>query len=210
MEPPIEISLTALGETIGYDVDIYAENTTIAQYIAAMDAFLEEKIAPCLGCDSCCYERIPLTLGDVYKYGAASEAEIIAFIKKYCEFLPIGQALDVKLRQKEDSACIFLDKEKQKCRNHPQRSLVCHTYICLPQTEEAAALRSALVNEGEDALIGKLLGPGLQEHWAQDIGARQEDYPSMPLWEGHTYEEIRIRDIISTELWEKLYRSKEK
>ena len=84
-----------------------------------------------------------------------------------------GFALDIQLRQERTESAPFLDGEEQRCTDHSHRSLVCHTYICLPQTGRARKMREYLINEGEDALAGALFQMGLCDQW-RDL---QENYP---------------------------------
>ena len=77
-------------------------------------------------------------------------------------------------------------------------SLVCHTYICLPQTERARKMREYLINEGEDALAGALFQMGLCDQW-RDL---QENYPLKPQWQNKTYEEIFLKNVLTSDLWE--------
>ncbi len=207
MEPCIEVALTKFGDNFGYDIRIHSKEATIAHYISAIDRFLEEKVAPCLGCDSCCYERLPLTLPDLYHYAGKEEGNIHRFVLDHCDFGAYGPALDIKLKQKENGACIFLDPGAKRCNHYLGRGLVCHTYICLPQSEEAAEIRSALVNQGEDALIGYLLSTGPQNHLPLSLVKRQKDYPILPLWQGKEYEEILLKDILPPSLWEKVFKA---
>ena len=182
-----------------YDVHLLDESATVADYIRLLDAFLDEKVAPCLGCDLCCSQRIPLTLPDIYTYAGKERDSIAAFIKEKAEVRYNGKAVDVKLGQRGDDSCIFLDRENQKCSDHIHRSLTCHTYICLPQTPRARALREDLINNGEDALVAALFDLGLLE----DEG-RSEHYPIKDAWQGKTFEEIRLKDVLSPSVFEDL------
>ena len=182
-----------------YDVHLLDESATVADYIRLLDAFLDEKVAPCLGCDLCCSQRIPLTLPDIYTYAGKERDSIAAFIKEKAEVRYNGKAVDVKLGQRGDDSCIFLDRENQKCSDHIHRSLTCHTYICLPQTPRARDLREELINKGEDALVAALFDLGLLE----DDG-RSEHYPINEIWQNKTFDEILLKDALSPSVYEAL------
>lgn len=200
MNEYIKISLVKYNEGFAYDVEIKDENATLWQYIEALDAFLDEKVAPCLGCDNCCYQRIPLTLPDIYSYAGKEKEDIAAFLRERAVIEKKGRALDIRLQQKDEDACTFLDTEEQRCLNHKTRSLVCHTYICIPQTERSLTLREFLINEGEDALLGELHSLGLLGKYA----ALGESYPQKPHWQGKSYKEILLKDVVNPTLWEVL------
>ena len=189
--PHFEIKIIPAGDGFAYDIALLDEEATIAQYITEFDAFLDDKVAPCLGCDLCCHQRIPLTLPDLYTYAGQDRDAIAAFMEAKAEVRTAGKAVDIKLRQKNNGSCIFLDEENQKCADHLRRSLVCHTYICLPQTPRAKALREALIASGEDALVGYLFAGGLLKN---DTG--KVDYPVDPVWDGKTFGEIRLKDVL--------------
>jgi Fe-S-cluster containining protein len=144
----LEFEIIKVDDGFAYDVRLLDENATVGEYIRLLDEFLDEKVAPCLGCDLCCSQRIPLTLPDIYTYAGKERDSIAAFLKEKAEVRYNGKAVDIKLGQREDDSCIFLDRENQKCSDHIHRSLTCHTYICLPQTPRARALREELINKG--------------------------------------------------------------
>ena len=92
-----------------YDVTILDENATVGQYIDLLDAFLAEKIAPCIGCDLCCKQRIPLTLPDLYAYAGRKREDIEAFLKEKTLIRKSGVVYDIQLAQRDDGSCIYLD-----------------------------------------------------------------------------------------------------
>lgn len=196
----IAVHLVKTEEGLAYDVTILEGSATLWQYIKALDDFLDEKVAPCLGCDNCCYQRIPLTLPDIYSYAGQGQDAIAAFLRQRAEIRKKGYALDIQLRQGVNGICTFLDGAEQRCTDHSHRSLVCHTYICLPQTGRARELREFLINEGEDALAGALFQMGLCDQW-RDL---EKDYPVKPQWQHKTYQEILLKDVLSSDLWAKL------
>ena len=198
--PALKIEIIKVDDSFAYDVTLLDEDATIGLYIEALDAFLEEKVAPCLGCDLCCKQRIPLTLPDLYGYAGFDGADQQAFLEEKTEIRKNGLAYDVKLAQRDDNSCVFLDRKNQRCLDHPRRGLVCHTYICLPQTERARILREALINSGEDALVGHLFRLGVLK---DEKG--QNNYPTLSAWEGKTFAEIKLRDILSPSAFAALF-----
>ena len=196
MSEHIRIELIPNDEGLAYDLTITAA-CTLADYIQGLDAFLDEKVAACLGCDLCCYQRIPLTLPDMRNYCGTDDAALLRFIAAKTVVRKNGLALDIRLKQGADERCIFLDETEARCLDHPHRGLVCHTYICLPQTERARRLREFLINEGEDALIGHLFAlNALPQFQALAAG-----YPPKPAWEGKGYDELYLRDLLDDELF---------
>ena len=188
---PLKIEIVETEEGLAYDVTVAADDATVGDYIRFFDAFLEEKIAPCLGCDLCCSQRIPLTLPDVATYaGDDGTAAFAAFIEKYATITFDGKAVDIKLAQRTDGSCIFLDRERHRCLDHPHRGLVCHSYICMPQTERSRALREALINDGEDALIGELFRRGIV-----DDAERAAFYPPDPRWQ-KPFKDIPLKSVL--------------
>ena len=192
----LNFQIIAVDDGFAYDVHMISEDATIGDYIRLLDEFLDEKVAPCLGCDLCCSQRIPLTLPDIYTYAGKEKESIAAFMKENAEIRFNGKAVDIKLAQRNDDSCIFLDRENHKCSNHIHRSLTCHTYICLPQTERARNLRDELINQGEDALTAALFEWKLLE----DEG-RKENYPINPAWHGKNFDEIKLKDVLSPSVY---------
>lgn len=187
------------GDDFAYDVALQDEDATVADYIRLLDTFLDEKVAPCLGCDLCCHQRIPLTLPDIYVYAGREKESIAAFLEEKAEVRCDGRAVDIKVAQRPDGSCIFLDEENQRCSDHPHRSLVCHTYICLPQTNRARDLREALINAGEDALVGALFDLGVLEDEGRAAG-----YPVDDRWQGKTFAEIKLREVLPPSVYKAL------
>lgn len=190
----LEFSIIPAGDGFAYDVCLLDEDATVADYIRLLDEFLDEKVAPCLGCDLCCSQRIPLTLPDIYTYAGKEKESIAAFLEEKAEIRRDGRAVDIKVAQRENGSCVFLDEEHHRCADHPHRSLVCHTYICLPQTARARDLREELINGGEDALAGALFDLGI-------LTDGEKDYPVDPRWQGKTFDEIRLRDVLSPSVY---------
>ena len=193
----VEVKLIQEEEGFAYDVQIKDAAATLWDYIESLDAFLEAKVAPCLGCDNCCYQRIPLTLPDIYNYAGRNPEAIGKFLREKCVVERCGPMVDIRLAQGKDGICVFLDGENQRCLDHSHRSLVCHTYICLPQTARARELREYLINQGEDALAAELLSLGL----LQSSLSEGLSYTVPAAWCRKTYDEIILKEVLSPELW---------
>lgn len=196
-EKSLQFEIIRVEDGFAYDVHLLREDATVGDYIRLLDEFLDEKVAPCLGCDLCCSQRIPLTLPDVYTYAGRERDSVSAFLKEKAEILRNGKAIDIKLAQKADGACIFLDETEHRCTDHPHRSLVCHSYICLPQTPHARDLREELINKGEDALVGALFALELLE-------GGSENYPVDPAWQDKGFDDILLKDVLSPSVFEAL------
>ena len=56
----MEFEIIKVDDGFAYDVRLLDENATVGDYIRLLDEFLDEKVAPCLGCDLCCSQRIPV------------------------------------------------------------------------------------------------------------------------------------------------------
>ncbi len=192
----LEFLIIKAGDGFAYDVRLLEDDATVADYLCLLDDFLDEKVAPCLGCDLCCSQRIPLTLPDLYTYAGREKESIAAFLEEKAEIRYDGKVVDVKVAQRADGSCVFLDQENHRCADHLHRSLVCHSYICLPQTSRARELREELINGGEDALVASLFDLGLLE----DEG-RAAAYPVDERWQGKSFEEIKLRDVLSPSVY---------
>ncbi|MDO4541507.1 MAG: YkgJ family cysteine cluster protein [Bacillota bacterium] len=196
----VEIKLVSTDTGFAYDVEITDPKATLGEYIDSLDAFLEEKVASCLGCDNCCYQRIPLILPDIYNYAGSSPETADRFLQERCTIKKCGPALDISLAQGQEGICTFLDGENQRCTDHRRRSMVCHTYICIPQTPRARELRETLINQGEDALIGELFAWGLLPQY-QDLSSA---YPIKEHWQNRSYDRVILQEVLPRELWKRL------
>jgi len=196
-------------ESLGYDIEICDPTASVDDYMSALEDFAASHLADCQGCDTCCWERAPLTsvdIGPLSQLLPASSAPAHAVVEAYATlFIGKDGVGDIYLRRGNDNACFFLDKKTKRCRNHPARPFVCRTHFCLPKTQRAQALRGAVVNVGENELIRLLLteeAAGTKEL----IGNRlaKEDYLPGPLTGITSYEDILIRLITSEALWQEL------
>jgi Fe-S-cluster containining protein len=117
---------------------------------------------------------------------------------------------DISLKRLPEGNCIFLDPDKGCCKAHPLRPLVCQTYVCLPSSPLAEALRRQIVNEGENELV-RLLGeaasalPGVWPRLSSSAAADWKTYRARGFAGKKTFAEVLIRDVIYEGLWEKIH-----
>ncbi|MEL7622525.1 MAG: YkgJ family cysteine cluster protein [Clostridiales bacterium] len=103
--------------------------------------------------------------------------------------------IDIYLRRLEAGNCVFLDLDKQRCRAHALRPLVCQSYVCLPSSRRAEALRRQIVNEGENELI-RVLGEQVAKDW--------QDYRSKGFAGKERFADVALRDVVNEGLWQRL------
>lgn len=193
---------------LAYDVQILAEDAACLDYLQALDAFAEQALSDCRGCDGCCHERAPVTAWDMPGLCSLVPPAPFPFhqaVQAFCR-LEIGKEGwgDITLARPEGH-CIFLDLEQKICRSHGQRPLACRSHYCIPQSQRAADLRSALINKGEDLLLSLLLAE--EEAGAPPLlmpKLKKEDYPPPPASLPPAYDGIRLKEICSPQLWEEL------
>lgn len=202
----------------GVDIEIISENATVADYYEALDEYIlngeimrfRSETDHCEGCDICCGERMPLTSIDVFqiKKELASELTLGDFFNKYTYVTVAGRVIDILLRRDLEDKCIFLDKKKKKCTRYAIRPLVCRMYICTLLSDRAERLRQELINSGEDELVRQwvecLQNGEVSINEAEDIDIRPEDWLENAWTDKHSYNEILLRDILSTELMKTL------
>ncbi|MCR6545608.1 YkgJ family cysteine cluster protein [Dehalobacterium formicoaceticum] len=207
----INVFLAQFDDAFGYDLEILDENATIQDYLNALNQFQEKYVENCKGCDGCCYERIPLTSIDILTYLKDPTLPLTPFIHQYCKVTGTGPVLDICLKRNPDQSCIFLDREQKICRRHPARSFVCQSFVCLPHSEEAGQLRDLILNVGEDDLVHRYLNEAKEKGTAPVIHENNEaapsliDYPATIFTGKRNYDEIRIKDVLPENLWQKLY-----
>lgn len=205
--------LVQLEEQIGYDVEILQEGATLAQYLAGLNAFQETYFDQCYGCDGCCWERAPLNGIDILRYvetlwpEEAGSYPYNFFLKNYAHVHNADGVLDITLKRGEDGACIFLNKGKKCCNTHQCRSLVCQSYICIPQTERAELLRQQIVNAGIDDLARRFYlecaeqGVPFWSHSGDDSSIHLTDYPENGFSGKTDYGQVLLKDIVSAQLF---------
>lgn len=216
---PVKTYIAQFDDAVGYDLEVTSATATLQDYLDALNGFQDEHVAPCKGCDNCCWERIPLTSLDVLVYLENSEIRkslpsdlppITAFIHRFGYVFAEGPVMDISLRQREDSSCIFLNTDGQYCSLHTARSLVCQTFICLPHSERAGRLRDLVLNIGEDELVRQYLLEKeksripLLIHKSKNALPRIEDYPPTAFSGKTSYRQVLIRDIVPVGLWQEL------
>lgn len=205
--------LVLLDGQIGYDVELLQETATLAQYLAGLNALQEKYFDQCYGCDGCCWERAPLNGIDILRYVKALwpvEAGVSPysfFLKKYAHVHNAGGVLDLSLKRGKDGACVFLNKEKKCCNTHKCRSLVCQSYICIPQTERAELLRQQIVNAGIDDLARRFYlecreqGMAFFAHSGDGNTINLDDYPENGFSGKDDYSQVRLKDIVDAGLF---------
>lgn len=210
----VRISLKELDQdSWGYDVQVLDASATVRDYLDALNQFQDEKVAPCLGCSGCCWERAPLTAPDIFTFGEIlfdgriSDRPIRRFLESYGIVYAKDGMVDIILRRDEEGACIFLDKQHHQCKHHRLRSLVCQTYICLPKSRRAAELRGQLVNAGENELVRRyaLEYHGQPPHVDEGGGPVDwEAYEGKGFTDKTSFEDILLRDVVDEALWKRL------
>lgn len=210
----VRISLKELDQdSWGYDVQVLDASATVRDYLDALNQFQDEKVAPCLGCSGCCWERAPLTAPDIFTYGEIlfdgrlSDRPIRRFLESFGIVYAKDGMVDIILRRDEEGACIFLDKQHHQCKHHRLRSLVCQTYICLPKSRRAAELRGQLVNAGENELVRRyaLEYHGQPPHVDEGGGPVDwEAYEGKGFTDKTSFEDILLRDVVEEALWKRL------
>lgn len=203
----------------GIDVVIHSAEATLAHYLWALEEYIETgayqrmraETMRCEGCDVCCQERAPLTSLDVYVLhkDLAPGLTLGEFFQRFTNVCVSGPMVDITLARQSDDKCIFLDRNTRRCLHYNKRPLVCRTYICAPLTSRARKLRDVIVNTGEDELVrlwfkssvnGRLV---IHEAWEPEIN--EEDW-SENTWSGKmTSQEIFLKDILPSNLWNELH-----
>lgn len=222
MKNSVQIMSVELKRGVGYDVQVQSTQATVQDYLDTLNQYIEagtftrtrSETAICKGCDCCCHERIPLTLVDVLRLRKAVNSEsstISPTVAQYCHVAVEGAAVDIALAGGVDGQCIFLGEDTGCCQIYNYRPMVCQTYICCPATQRAKALRSLIVNLGEDELVRYWLaeieaGQGqLVLHEAYEPNINPQDW-IQNLFTGVTdYNQLKLKDICPDELWQSLY-----
>lgn len=206
-----------LGDTLGCDIEVHDPGATVADLMDALDFFAQQNLEDCKGCDGCCRERAPLIAADIRRLSAllptspypahqVCEAFADLTIKK-------GVSDIVFKRHKKTNACMHLDPATRCCRIWPQRAFVCRSHFCLPRSDKIERLRQDIVNAGINELTRLLLAE--EANGAAPLGRRPlakqlsaADYEEN-LQKGLTdYNEIRLKDTVSADLWQELYKAR--
>ncbi|MDR1194761.1 MAG: YkgJ family cysteine cluster protein [Peptococcaceae bacterium] len=215
MEPVIFELRKESDGLFSYDARISRDEASAGDYLDAINGFQERFVAPCDGCANCCWERVPLTAPDARRYAAelygpapdtgdrlSAAKPIGRFIAEYGQVYEQGDWIDIQLRRRPDGSCVFLDQAARRCRLHHLRPLVCQSYICLPSSRRAAALRQKLVNEGENELV-----------WLWLLSLPEAAPAALAsLYRGGAFEgksafsQVSLREAAGPGLWQKLRR----
>ena len=139
------------------------------------------------------------------------------FIREYGDIRRSAEA-DIYLKRLPGGSCVFLDLDKQCCRAYAQRPLVCQTYVCLPSSPLAEALRGQIVNEGENELARQLgeaasalpdvlpdALPDVLPLLPEEAAAAWREYRSRGFGNKKTFAEVLIREVVRDGLWDKLH-----
>lgn len=210
----MEVFLKEFDENyFGYDLKINNQDVTLGEYVDALNAFQDNTMAECRGCDGCCYERIPLTIADFHLakpmvaeicQKAENEVTLVDWLDAVAEIHVDGGAIDIILKRNADFSCYFLNKDLQECSKHLYRSLVCRTHCCLPKSEIAIDIRGDIINAGEDELCRQLLKTA--DHPWQDLlkDCKLEDYAENGFSEyaPADWEKIPLKTIITEKNWQ--------
>ncbi|MBQ3112615.1 MAG: YkgJ family cysteine cluster protein [Firmicutes bacterium] len=196
------------GDCVGYDLQINDHDATVYDFLFALDEFAAENIADCRGCDGCCWERAPLTIGDIPRLATLlppSPYPCHAVVGAFGTLSIEDGVVDIMLSRREDSSCSFLDREGRFCTSHATRTFVCRSHYCMPKSGRLQDLRGAYVNAGIDELVRQLLAEEAAgaEVWLTGK-IDPEDYPANPLTGMDKPIMVKIRDIVEPELWEEL------
>ncbi len=198
----------------GYDIRVRDPEATVQDYIDAVNLFISSnkyyrsrtpESDTCFGCDLCCRERIPVTLVDVYNLSDGNMEQVMEnLLHVYVE----GPVVDITMGLDGAGGCRCLDSVRRLCKLYRRRPLVCQTFICCPSTRKARQLRAEIVNAGEDELVrtwfdikGK---NGLIMHEADSPAPDIRDYPQTPFCGAKNYKDVKLKEICSPGLWEKL------
>lgn len=210
----VEAAPAVINGQLGYDIKINDNDATVQDYIDAIDKFIEEsgcyrsrqpELTSCLGCDLCCQERIPVTLVDALKL---AEGNLELALKKYLHVYVEDRVVDITMALDEKGRCLLLN-QNGLCSDYSKRSLVCHTFVCCPSTKNAKQLREEIVNSGEDELVRNWFkirnnNGSLIIHDALDPAPELSDYMVTPFAGCKDYDEVKLRDVCSPQLWKKL------
>ncbi len=198
---------------LGCDIAVYDDSATVADFLLAMDAFAEQYLADCYGCDGCCRERAPLIAADIpalasllpdSEFPAHAVCENFAAIDIYK-----NGAIDICFQRDTSGACTLLNKKEKICTHHQQRAFVCRSHFCLPRTEAISRLREEVVNAGENELARLLLAEERSgakaltgKNLAELIDA--DDYPPTAQSGKTIYDAIALKQTLSKELWQQI------
>ena len=201
----------------GYDVQVLSPEATVQDYLDGLNRLIEEgdlarlrcQVKVCAGCDRCCAERIPLTNIDILRLREARDVggnSLYEVLNRCAEIEVEAPWVDITLAREGSGVCLFLNKENKRCKIYAHRPLVCQTFVCSPATKRAQALRSTVVNTGEDELVrlwlleGMLTGSLLVNKGGAK-GIRLADWEENPFTGKTKYSRILLKDLCPEKLW---------
>lgn len=200
-------------DSLACDIEVYSEDATLADLLAAQERFAATYLEDCRGCDACCQERAPLIAADIPALAALLPHRSYPATSVCAAFADIAVddhgAADICLRRSEYGFCCQLDIRRHLCREHPSRPFVCRSHFCLPRSEALEALREQVINMGENELARLLLAekangapPLSGENPLDRLDAA--DYGENPMSGRASYAQIRIRDCVDLQLWRQI------
>lgn len=210
---PIEVEDDFGLPILGCDIAVYDDTTSLADFLFAMDAFAEQYIADCRGCDGCCKERAPLIAADIAALGTLlpeNTFPVHAVCRAFAEIdVRRNGSVDIYFRRLQNGACNLLNQKEKICQEHACRAFVCRSHFCLPRSEAISRLREEVVNMGENELTRLLLAEEL--NGALPITPKPlleminpADYPPNEQSGKKTYADIILREVLSEGLWQQI------
>lgn len=216
----VQIREISIGGNKGYDLLVCEDDATVADYLESLNEFIEKgaidrqrhdggrEYPTCKACHNCCRERIPITSVDLWRL--SEEKPINEIFAKYLRVSVQGRVVDITLKLGPEGVCRLNNSDSQLCSIYRNRPFVCQTYICCSLSRRALKLRETVLNTGEDQLVRdwiRMVDEGTVEpriDEAEDWDLREEDWEPTP-FEGKTsYAEILLKDLCSSQLWEKI------
>jgi Fe-S-cluster containining protein len=128
------------------DLKNFTSDSTVKDYLDALDKFLEENPAPCFTCsDNCCERDWNIELDIVFfnrllNEKAKDENEDFWFLKLLDQYVTINQVNGPVFKH---TPCQFLNKEGL-CKIYEKRTFICRGYTCHPETERYKVLRGLI------------------------------------------------------------------
>jgi Fe-S-cluster containining protein len=209
-----------INELRGYQIEITSDEATVADYLAAVNKFIDHEeyhrsrnvVTTCEGCPHCCNERIPLTNIDIENlanHPHVGSNPLKEQIKTWGFVYLEGPSIDISIQRNHQKRCVFLNDKTDKCMVYYNRPLVCQTFICCPVEDSSQELRSIIVNLGEDQLVRDWLSTHVEGEMMHIDDANEPEI-ALADWENNlfhqkkSYDEVFLIDLLPRDLWNKL------
>ncbi|ACX52885.1 protein of unknown function UPF0153 [Ammonifex degensii KC4] len=212
----VEVQPVSFSNGLGLAVQVRSEGATVEDFIVALDSAWQRYpftrvrrpgAKNCLGCDACCGERAPLTSVDCFVLMRHLGLPTLdAFLSRYATVEVRGPVVDITLRRLRDGRCVFLDRERLACKVYAARPFVCRTFFCCPATPQFWEVREAILNRGEDELVRWWLASSRRVDRSWKPRVREEDWPPTPFAGKKSYEEVRLKEVLSKKLWRSVFK----